>query len=326
MNEYENADKKQQDIINQINDYNKEEIGDMSGDTDSESPEIPDEPKPPQEDGIEVGDILTAEDIAKVEDKSEIYGAEVKGYDCENNAGVESWKLFYADNENVYLMASNYIHKDYCPNGRYGTPIADNGNGYYLSIGHIISDYNGTRDITEKKIKKLNEGYFNKYGSENSAYANMKAVAYMLDTSKEVWGKFAGDKAEYAIGGPTLELLFKSYNEKYNTNNKYQVQAVSPIGYRISADGGNSFNDYITNSADYLNKEDDLYVIDETDKAIYMWLASPSDETGYCLLGVHNLGNVTDNDCSFYAGFRPVVCLRSNVQLEKQQDGSFLLK
>ena len=45
MNEYENADKKQQDIINQINDYNKEEIGDVSGETDSESPEIPDENK-----------------------------------------------------------------------------------------------------------------------------------------------------------------------------------------------------------------------------------------------------------------------------------------
>ena len=45
MNGYENADKKQQDIINQINDYNKEEIGDVSGETDSESPEIPDENK-----------------------------------------------------------------------------------------------------------------------------------------------------------------------------------------------------------------------------------------------------------------------------------------
>ena len=45
MNEYENADKKQQDIINKINDYNKEEIGDISGETDSENPEIPDEDK-----------------------------------------------------------------------------------------------------------------------------------------------------------------------------------------------------------------------------------------------------------------------------------------
>ena len=41
----------------------------------------------------------------------------------------------------------------------------------------------------------------------------MKAVAYMLDTSEEVWGKFAGDKAKYAIGEPTIELLFKSYKD-----------------------------------------------------------------------------------------------------------------
>ena len=326
MDMYENADKKQQDIINEIDDYMKEEISNNNSGEDTSGNENNTGGSGSVSDstGIQVGEVVTAEDIANVEDKSDIYGAEVKGYDCENNAGVESWKLFYADNENVYLIASNYIHKDYCPNGRGGTPI--DGSDYELSIGHVINDYNGATDIIDERIKKLNEDYFNKYGSENSLLENMKAVAYMLDTSEEVWGKFAGDKAKYAIGGPTIELLFKSYNEKYNTNNKYQAQAASPTGYRITTDGGNSFNDYITNSADYLNKEDDLYVIYETDKTNQMWLASPSDNTSYTLFGVHNLGNVNDNDCSFAAGFRPLVCLQSNVQLEKQQDGSFLLK
>ena len=38
----------------------------------------------------------------------------------------------------------------------------------------------------------------------------MKAVAYMLDTN--TWSVYAGDKADYAIGGPTIELFFKSYD------------------------------------------------------------------------------------------------------------------
>ena len=316
VNEYQNAANNESEILEYIDSTLEQKINEINsgygGGSDSS--------------GIQVGDIVTAGDIAKVEDKSEIYGAEVKGYDCENNAGVESWKLFYADNENVYLIASNYIHKDYCPDGIGETPITDNGNGYKLSMNDVINDYNGASDIKDESLQNLNSNYFSKYGSENSSNNNMKAVAYMLDTSEEVWGKFAGEKAKYAIGGPTIELLFKSYNEKYNTKNKYQAQATSATGYKISADGGNSFDTYITISGYYLNKEDDLYVINERDRAYYMWLASPSI-INYDLLGVNYDGDVGFS--TFYTtstGFRPVVCLQPDVELEKQQDGSFLLK
>ena len=323
VNKYQESSVNEQEILNSIDKYLSEEIGGSSG---GEEPENPDStPEEPEQDGIQVGDVVTAEDIVKVEDKSDIYGATVNGYDCENNAGVESWKLFYADNENVYLIASNYINKNYCPNGIGGTPITDHGNGYKLSMDDIINDYNGASDITDERIKKLNEDYFNKYGSENSTSYNMKVVAYMLDTSEEVWGKFAGDKAKYAIGGPTLELLFKSYNEKYNTNNKYQAQAEDEYGYQISSDGGENFGYAIS---DYLNAADDLYVIDETNNASAMWVASPSAYLDDFVYEVHYDGYV---DTVYYfntykVGFRPLVCLQSNVQLEKQQDGSFLLK
>ena len=325
VNKYQESSVNEQEILNSIDKYLSEEIGGSSG---GEEPENPDStPEEPEQDGIQVGDIVTAEDIAKVEDKNEIYGAEVKGYDCENNAGVESWKLFYADNENVYLIASNYINKNYCPNGRGGTPITDHGNGYKLSMDDIINDYNGASDIIDVSLQNLNSDYFSKYGSENSTYNNMKAVAYMLDTSEEVWGKFAGEKAKYAIGGPTLELLFKSYNEKYNTNNKYQAQATSATGYKISSDGGESFGYGISSSVDYLNKEDDLYVTDETNNASAMRVASPSANYSDLVYGVLFDGLVDRTSYSdFTIGFRPLVCLQSNVQLEKQQDGSFLLK
>ncbi len=48
---------------------------------------------------------------------------------------------------------------------------------------------------------------------------------------KNVWNVYDGNKAEYAIGGPTIELLFKSYNEKYGTS--YVAEATSEVGYSI---------------------------------------------------------------------------------------------
>ena len=45
----------------------------------------------------------------------------------------------------------------------------------------------------------------------------MKVVAYMLDTG--IWKKFAKENvADYAIGGPTVELFFKAYNEYIRRN------------------------------------------------------------------------------------------------------------
>ena len=77
-----------------------------------------------------------------------------------------------------------------------------------------MSDYTGSVSI-DVNLQKLNSKYF-KYLSDNSTTStndNMKAVAYMLDT--KAWEAFKGEKAEYAIGGPTSEIFIKSYNQKY---------------------------------------------------------------------------------------------------------------
>ena len=73
----------------------------------------------------------------------------------------------------------------------------------------------------------------------------MKAIAYLLDT--DVWNVYKADKAEYAIGGPTVELLMASYNNKKGTD--YQAKAVSKIGYQISEDGGANWANYYPRNA-----------------------------------------------------------------------------
>ena len=215
-------------------------------------------PEEPEEPAKEV----TAIDIAA--DTSAI-GKEVTGYECTNAAGVNKWLIFYADESNIYLIADDYISATYCPKGAKGSAIYQNST-YKLSMNNVRNDYAGAASITNSTIKALNNDYFTKYGSENSTNNNMKATAYMLDTN--VWSVYAGEKAEYAIGGPTIELFFKSYNKRYETN--YVASATSKTGYQIGSGSASGYS--LT-----LSKDKTLpYVVTSTSKANATWLASPS--------------------------------------------------
>lgn len=281
-----------------------------------------------EDDGIiEVGDIVTAGDIASVNDKSDIYGAIVEGYNCANNNGVDAWKIFYADSENIYLITSDYIHKDYCPNGRKNTPI--DGTEYKLNMTGVVNDYSGASDIEDERIKKLNKDYFITKGYVSDKN-NMKAVAYMLDT--DAWSGFRDiDNADYAIGGPTIEMFFNSYNQKYNLNNQYQAEAKNQYGYQISPNGGVNWVDQISYASIGILQTDDFYVLSDWRKAYGMWIASTSS---------YNFIDIFDSIFQIYYtgyienyyydmedfGFRPVVCLNPDVQLEKLENGHYLIK
>ena len=240
---------------------------------------------------------------------NEYYGKTVN-YTPKNGANVK-WKIFYAgktpgtETSNIYLIADNYISKTYAPNGINNTAITANST-YKLSFNNVINDYKGSSDITNGRIKPW-LSYLNKY--PNSTNPNMKAVAYMLDT--DVWSTFTDDdrKAEYAIGGPTLDLFCESYNQKY-PNDKLSYSSMSSTGYNLYTS--------------LENANDSLYVISSSSNAYGMWLAGPGGDAG-SLMDVYYYGRVADDglyDGDYY-GFRPLVCLKSDVQLEKQSDGTY---
>ena len=209
------------------------------------------------------------------------YGATVNGYDC-SSAGVNNWLLFYSDDENIYLIADDYIPYKNIPSNSVGHK-PDKGNyprSAYFDKEVLLNDYSGSGSITDPRLQALNNDYFTKnYSSTNY---NMKAVAYMLDTN--AWGGYAGEKAEYAVGGPSIEMLMASYSEKYGVD--YRAQASSRIGYRISTNGGSTWEDYMSSSSEYLNSSDRTYVINSTSNAWGYWIASPSDSAGSDLVGV----------------------------------------
>ena len=275
---------------------------------------------------------IKASDIANAEDKSEYYGKVVIGYTPKNGATVQNWKIFYADSNNIYLIADDYVEREYLPastnsSGSVTTNKPTAGNSSYARTAYfgdsLRADYStGSARITDEKIKALNNSYFSQ--NFTSTYENMKAVAYMLDTKAWEGFKDANGKAEYVIGGPTIEMLMNSYSQKHSV--QYKAKASSATGYQISTDNGTNWKNNMTTSSEYLDKEDSLYVIKSQTNAYRMWVASPSAYSTNDVMNViydgyvnSNLYNDTD------VGFRPLVCLKSNVRLQESETG-FVIK
>ena len=251
---------------------------------------------------------------------SEYYGGEVTNYTTPSGDPNVKWRIFYADESNIYLIASDYIHYDYCPTGANGTTVTRNSD-YRLSFNNAYQDYTGLASITDARIRKWIQKYLDV--APSSTNSNIRAVAFMLDETR--WSaKYANPSyAEYAIGGPTLEMFVASYNK---THEPPMYCSANATGYYISwTEGG---TDYLITG---LDTSESLYVISDTSKAYAMWLGSPSAHSANYLASVYYGGYV--NYYHFYRtssydhpGFRPLVCLNSDVQLEKQSDGTYLIK
>lgn len=262
---------------------------------------------------------VKADDIANSSNIGEYYGAKVVGYECPNGEAVANWKIYYADKRNIYLIASNYITSKYVPKGKGGSSVrVSEDMDYKFSFVDVKEDYKGSEDITESKIQQLNGDYF-KFLENNdltSTEPNIKSIAYLLDTN--VWNGFKGDKAEYAIGGTTVEMLLKSYSQKHKVD--FRAKATSVYGYQVSRDGGNTWENY---ASGMLQIRDDLYFIGGD-----FYLASPHAAGKNSIFSVTEGASVSDVFCNENGSqsLRPVICLNSNVYLEKTADGVYTIK
>ncbi len=264
-----------------------------------------------------------------MESPSTYYGKVVSNYTTGNsavdtalaNTGVV-WKIFYAGENpathenNIYLLASDYVPNSTLPKQN----KIDKNREYNICFSTVSSDYAGSSSITDKRIKGLNNDYFNikKYISSNF---NMKSVGYLLDIGE--WNKNYRNAtyADYAIGGPTIEMLFKSYNQTHRK--AYECQASSEYGYQIRKDPYCSWSDTLSSMID---TSDSLYVCERTAiKSAGMWLASSSNISIDTMLYVGYDGSV--NKLFAYTSSvacRPVVCLRSDIKLEPSGEGYIL--
>ena len=197
------------------------------------------------------------------------------------------WRIYYADSKNVYLISET---KD----GNY--PESS------FSLSEHLSDYSSGADVSSQgqnlMPKGKEEGLF-----ENNTNDNIKGTAYLCDI--EVWDKYTDkeEKAAWAIGGPTCDLLEKSFNaySSKNTLNKEITFNATSKGYD---DGGAGSLDFFGTAKEYANG---IYRLTSSDN---WWLVSPSSLRSYIVCNVFDgkgfvYGSVVTGSC--YA--RPIVCI-----------------
>lgn len=245
------------------------------------------------------------------------YGKLVTNYQCaadEEYSGLK-WRIFYKDKENIYLIADNYVPYDNLPNSTGGTALTKQGN-YSAVFTSILNDYTGSewiiKNTNENAIKWLN--WVTEY--PDSTNTNIKVTAYMMDTDS--WSDFAGDNAEYAIGGPTLELFCASYKQTH-PDRYIECDSNNPIGYTMNWNQESQVQHIYGVPIDDF---DGIYVKGNTSNAAGMWIGSPAWFNAESILRSHSNG---DFHGTFYnaaqvhgnLGFRPIVCLSADVQLKE---------
>ena len=215
---------------------------------------------------------ITAKQIAQTADKTGIYGEKVTNYTCSNTTGVSTWRIFYADTENIYLIADDYINIDNVPKKEKIVDNDSSGNHSRLSMQNVLSDYHGgAATIDSTFANKWISSYWK--NNSTSTKPNIKAVAYMLDTN--AWNTlYKGENAEYAIGGPTIEMFAKSWNDTHSGNKQIGCEAKSNSnGYRVKFANG-SYDNWISTLAQ--DEYNSMYIKSNNTKADGMWIASPS--------------------------------------------------
>ena len=259
---------------------------------------------------------ITSEIISQ--NPTEYYGAEVTGYTCESD-GVSKWRIFYADENNIYLIADDYIAGSDAPKGQEESSLIIEDTEYKVEFYNIINDYTGASWISENsKAKDWLKLYLDRYGT--STENNIRAVAYLMDTN--VWNVYAGENAEYAIGGPTIELFCASYKDTHPLE-YIECDNIREYGYNVKWYDDISFDYYVRNIPE--DEFNSIYIKSDWSKADGMWIASPSTLNSTRVMWATYSGTLNYTFDGSGLGLRPIVCLKSNVGLEAQSDGTYAI-
>ena len=237
---------------------------------------------------------------------------------------TNDWRIFYNNGENIFIIAGDYVKSDSIFLDLEAAEMYRVANdpsyskdiyllNWYDSVNSEITltSYQGNENINETISSMF---MYEKYLTKNptSTNANAKATASML--SQTAWNGFKDENyAQYAVGGPTLEMLVTSYNAK-GYDDLYTN--VNDIGYYVGNTEGTTSDSYDVKDDTNNGSDDTLYFPhkDRVGNCFGYWLASPSARYANGVMGVY----FSDINGSAYYGssyfsMRPVVSLKSNV-------------
>ena len=277
---------------------------------------------------------LSGGNATEIANNAEIYyGRIVTNYITTGGDKNTVWQIYYADKESdtIYLISAADVDNTSIPQNK-GAYSIDKFEHDAISFSSIYQAYTGSASITDARVKKL-ISWVSSYPS--STNTNIRSIAYLLDT--DLWNAQYKDSTygAYAIGGPTIELFYKSLKDSH-PNAEFE--------YRMETNGYDVNGNYMESVRNDLEK----IGCDEGMKMIYYvlytgvnrsgggvnayWLASPSADGNNSLLGVAaffdpdvSSGMYSANFDGKNLGVRPVVCLQSGVQLVSNEDGTYKL-
>ena len=258
--------------------------------------------------GVELeNEIADAETIA--ENPQNYYGKKISNY----TAGGQTYRIFYVDKQNDFGDGKNtiYLKADY--------------NEYLRgTVNDSISN------LTEEDIavyKKMNKSWAAERGEKKSEWGvNEKRAALLCAPSQ--WTKYCdSSKANYAIGGPSLEMYIASYNQVSHTKVNYKLgttyRETNYPGYIYTLNGKQSTvsnSDYYTgsNTLDYSGYKK-MYCGESGTISPTWWLASPSSNSSdtICEVQAYN-ASLTAGIENSASGMCPLISLKSGVKLTIQ--------
>ena len=201
--------------------------------------------------------------IAKIRANPQAYyGKKVTNYKA-SDSDTNTYRIFYVDKDNYFKDGYNtiYLKADFSGNVSCSTSY----------------------DASQTLIKRMNPLWATK-GNTVAAKTttisneNEQAAAWLCDPSK--WTAYCDtDKANYAIGGPSVEMYVKSYNQTHGDNAlgcQYQTNDAPGYGYKVNGTIQNSGWHTNSDTLDYSMTYKSMYCGQDGNKTGYWWLASPS--------------------------------------------------
>lgn len=244
------------------------------------------------------------------------YGLKVTNYTSAN--GQNDWKIFYSDGDHIFLITGDYIDTRKTNRISTSTGMTKSKCSVYW---YSVPAFQTVNSETLTRFKATE--YALQSGIDNS-----KCVSTLLNDNNWSSYKDSGNKAEKAIGSPTIEMWMDSWNERYPKDKIYRKASTStsnpgyyvgtnpkPSTYMIDSNTMRAKNGY-NNKLYYPHPEDEGYY-----NEIYgYWLASPSARDRYYVSIVGCGGDVSDGVCDDgHLGVRPVVSLNSGITVNTEE-------
>ena len=238
--------------------------------------------------------------IAKIRANPQAYyGKKVTNYKA-SDSDTNTYRIFYVDKDNDFKDGYNTIYLK-----------AD-----FSGSVHCSTSY----DASQTLIKRMNPLWATKgntVAAKTTTISNQneQAAAWLCDPSK--WTAYCDtDKANYAIGGPSVEMYVKSYNQTHGDDAlgcQYQTNTVPGYIYKVKDTIQNSGWYTNDNTLDYSMKYKSMYCGQNGKRTGSWWLASPSAHSSIsvCDVGGSN-ARLYGNNYYYDDVVSPLVSLKSS--------------